>query len=137
MNRLLSLIKTDLNTTFGLSALQYKFKNKNDRWQIIILGIAILSLIPTYLLMVRGLSKLYEAYRNIGQKPMFLLNGFLYTQLIVFLFGILYVMSKYYFSNDLSLLVPLPLKPRDIIGSKFISLMVNEYLTSFPIILPL
>ncbi|CCQ96790.1 conserved membrane hypothetical protein [[Clostridium] ultunense Esp] len=136
MNRILSLIKTDLNTTFGFSALEYKFKSKKDRWQIIIFGIAILSLIPSYLLIVDGLSSLYEAYRNIGQKPMFLLNGFLYSQLIVFIFGILYVMSKYYFSNDLSVLVPLPLNPRDIIGSKFISLMVNEYLTSLPIILP-
>jgi ABC-2 type transport system permease protein len=136
MSRILSLIKTDLNTTFGLSALQYKIKNKRDRWQIIIFGVALISLIPSYLLIVSGLSNLYEAYSSIGQESMFLLNGFLYSQLIVFIFGILYVMSKYYFSNDLNVLVPLPLNPRDIIGSKFISLMVNEYLTSLPIILP-
>lgn len=136
MNRIISLIKTDLNTTFGLSALKYKFKNKKDRWQMIILGIAILSIIPTYLIMVMGLSKLYSAYTDINQKSMFLLNGFIYSQLIIFLFGIIYVMSKYYFSNDLNILMPLPLKPLDIIGSKFVTLMVNEYLTSFPIILP-
>lgn len=136
MKRIVSLIKTDLNITFGLSALKYKFKNKKDRWQIAIFIIALLSLIPTYFMLITGLSKLYIAYESIGQRSMFLLNGFIYSQLIVFLFGILYIMSKYYFSNDLNVLVPLPLSPRDIIGGKFVTLMVNEYLTSFPIILP-
>ena len=136
MNKITSLIKTDLNTTYGLSALKYKFKDKRDRIQIIVLAIALLSLIPTYILMISGLSKLYEAYTNIGQESMFLLNGFISTQLLVFFFGILYVMSKYYFSNDLNILVPLPLSPRDIVGAKFVTLLFNEYLTSLPIILP-
>ncbi|GFN34296.1 putative ABC transporter permease subunit [Tepidimicrobium xylanilyticum] len=136
MNKILSLVKTDLNNTFGLSALQYKLINKRDRLQIIIFGIVILSVLPSYLMLIKGLSNLYEAYNSIGQESMFLLNGFLLSQMTVFILGILYVMSKNYFSNDLNVLVPLPLKPREIIGSKFISLMVNEYLTSFPIILP-
>ncbi|NLW22988.1 MAG: hypothetical protein GXY88_07030, partial [Tissierellia bacterium] len=63
MNRVLSLIKTDLNTTFGLSALKYKLKNKRDRWQIIIFGALIFSILPSYLLIVKGLSSLYEAYK--------------------------------------------------------------------------
>lgn len=136
MNKILSLIKTDLNTSFGLSALQYKLTNKRDRFQIILFGIVILSVLPSYMMIVKGLSNLYEAYNSMGQESMFLLNGFLFSQMIVFIFGILYVMSKYYFSNDLNVLVPLPLKPREIIGGKFVSLMVNEYLTSLPIILP-
>ena len=45
-------------------------------------------------------------------------------------------MSKYYFSNDLATLVPLPIKSSYIIGSKFVTLMISEYLTSLPIILP-
>ncbi|QQY80010.1 ABC-2 type transport system permease protein [Keratinibaculum paraultunense] len=136
MKKIISLIKTDLNITYGLSALQYKFNNKRDRLQTILIAIALLSLIPTYIMIVSGLVKIYEAYIGIGQKTMFLLNGFIYAQLIVLLFGFLYVMSKYYFSNDLNVLVPLPLRPKDIVGAKFVTLMVNEYLTSLPIILP-
>ncbi len=56
--------------------------------------------------------------------------------MFVLLFGILYVLSKYYFSNDLNQLVPLPIKASHILGSKFITLMISEYLTSLPIILP-
>lgn len=136
MNRILSLIRVDLNTTFGISSLKYKLKDKNERWTYIILFIALLSLLPTYYMIVSQLFGLYNAYLNMGQKSMFLLNGILIAQLAVFFFGIIYVLSKYYFSNDLNVLVPLPLRPREIIGAKFIILMINEYLTSLPIILP-
>jgi len=136
MNRILALIKMDLSITFGLSAIRHKIRNRNDMIQMIILGIALLSLIPAYLMMVSGLSKIYYAYLNIGQKSMFLLTGILACQVIILFLGILYVMSKYYFSNDLNILVPLPLKPKEIIGAKFISLLIYEYITTLPLLLP-
>ncbi|WFA09936.1 hypothetical protein [Tissierella sp. Yu-01] len=136
MNKLFSLIKTDLNITFGLSSILYSFKAKKQRWQIILFGIAMLSLIPTYILMIRALGTFYDAFRQIGQQSYFLLMGFLGSQLIVFFFGLLYVMSKYYFSNDLVHLLPLPIKPSHILTSKFITIMVSEYLTSLPVFLP-
>lgn len=136
MKKIISLIKTDFNTTFGLSSIAYSFKNKKNRWQIIVFGLAMLSLIPTYFMIVKTLYGMYDIYSQIGQKSMFLLSGFLTTQIMVFIFGLLYVMSKYYFSNDLPNLVPLPIKPSYILGSKFITLMISEYLTSLPIILP-
>lgn len=136
MNKLISLIKTDLNITFGLSSVIYDFKAKKQRWQIIIFVIAMLSLIPTYFLIINLLFDFYDVFKEIGQESYFLLMGFLASQLIIFLFGLMYVMSKYYFSNDLNQLLPLPIKPSHILTSKFISLMVSEYLTSFPIFLP-
>lgn len=136
MNKIWSLIKTDFNTTFGLSSIAYSFKNKKNRWQIILFSIAMLSLIPSYILIVKSLNGIYDIYAQIGQRSMFLLSGFLASQVLVFIFGLLYVMSKYYFSNDMAHLVPLPIKPSHIIGSKFATLMISEYITSLPIILP-
>ena len=136
MKKIISLIKTDFNTTFGLSSIAYSFKNKKNRWQTIVFGIAMLSLLPTYFLLVKGLNGVYDIYNQMGQRPMFLLSGFLMSQIMVFVFGLLYVMSKYYFSNDLSQLIPLPIKPSYILGSKFVTLMFSEYFTSLPIILP-
>ncbi|MFA5577177.1 MAG: hypothetical protein WCZ27_04205 [Tissierellaceae bacterium] len=136
MDKIISLIKTDFNTTYGLSSIAYSFKSKKNRWQIIVFGLAILSLLPTYFMIVKGLGAMYTVYSQIGQKSMFLLSGFLSSQILVFVFGLLYVMSKYYFSNDMGHLVPLPIKPSYIIGSKFVTLMISEYLTSLPIILP-
>lgn len=136
MEKIISLIKTDFNTTFGLSSIAYSFKNKKNRWQIIVFGIAMLSLLPSYFLLVKSLGTAYNIYNQIGQRSMFLLSGFLTAQIMVFVFGLLYVMSKYYFSSDLAQLVPLPIKPSHILGSKFATLMISEYLTSLPIILP-
>lgn len=136
MKKIFSLIKTDLNNTYGLSSIGYSFKSKKNRWQIIIFGIAMLSLLPSYILILKALNGSFDTYGEIGQESMFLLSGFLITQLLVFFFGLLYVMSKYYFSNDLNHLVPLPIKPSYILGSKFVTLMISEYLTSLPIILP-
>lgn len=136
MKKIISLIKTDLNITYGLSSIAYSFKNKKNRWQTIIFALAILSLLPTYYMIIKGLNGIYDIYNQIGQRSMFLLTGFLATQLMVFVFGLIYVMSKYYFSNDLAHLVPLPIKPSHILGSKFVTLMVSEYLTSLPLIVP-
>ncbi|NLK43151.1 MAG: hypothetical protein GX300_02015 [Tissierellia bacterium] len=136
MNKILSLIKTDFNTTFGLSSIAYSFKNKKNRWQLILFGIAMLSIVPSYFLIVKSLDGMYDIYAQIGQRSMFLLTGFLASQILIFFLGLLYVMSKYYFSNDMAHLVPLPIKPSYIIGSKFATLMISEYLTSLPIILP-
>ncbi|NLL80772.1 MAG: hypothetical protein GX231_00525 [Tissierellia bacterium] len=136
MNKLISLIKTDLNITFGLSSIIYGLKAKKQRWQIVVFGIAMLSLLPTYIVIVNVLFDFYDVFKEIGQESYFLLMGFLASQLIIFFFGLMYVMSKYYFSNDLNQLLPLPIKPSHILTSKFISLMVSEYFTSLPIFLP-
>lgn len=136
MNKIISLIKTDFNVTFGLSSIINSFKTKKNRWQIILFAIAFASLIPTYVIMIGGLSKFYDAFRQIGQQSYFLMLGLFASQGVVFFFGIMYVMSKYYFSNDLVHLVPLPIKPSYILGSKFVTLMISEYLTSLPIFLP-
>lgn len=136
MNKILRLVKADLNAVFSPSTLKYKMKNKDDRIQLIILAIALLSLAPAYLLLVSGLSDVYYAFFSIGQKSMFLLTGILLCQFIILIFGILQVMSKYYFSNDLNILVPLPLKPKEIISAKFISSLIYEYITLLFIFLP-
>ncbi len=136
MNKTISLIKTELNITFGLTALKHSFKQKKNRWTVVLISIALLSLIPSYFMLVKGLGGLYDGFRQIGQQSYFLMLGFLVSQMAVLVFGLLYVMSKFYFSNDIVHLVPLPIKPSQIVGSKFASLMVSEYITSLPLILP-
>lgn len=136
MNKILSLIKTDLNITFGLSSILYSFKTKKNRWQTMVFALAMLSLIPTYFMLIKALIFLFDSFRQLGQQSYFLLMGFLASQMMIFFFGLLYVMSKYYFSNDLSHLLPLPIKPSYILTSKFITIMASEYLTSLPIFIP-
>lgn len=136
MNKMISLIKVDINNTYGLSTMAHSLKDKKNRWRFIIFGILMMSLIPTYIMLIRALGNMYDASIQIGQRSYFLQMGIFASQILVFVFGIIYVMSKYYFSNDLDQLVPLPIKSSHILGSKFVTLMISEYLTSLPIILP-
>jgi ABC-2 type transport system permease protein len=137
MRELISLIKVNLNVNFGISMFKYKFfKQKKDIWQLFIFIIAMLSLIPTYILYIKAVEGFYRGFEYINQQGLVLLLGFLFTQLIIFIFGILYVMGKFYFSDDLKILIPLPLKPNKILIAKFITLLVNEYITVLPFILP-
>ena len=139
MNKLWALIKTDVNVSFGLTAMKYRFKglkNLKNSWQIILFAFVILSFIPFYVMMVNLLGDFYDIFVQIGQRPYFLFLGIFSSQVMVLFFGLIYVMSKYYFSNDLEQLVPLPIKPTYIVGSKFVSLMISEYITTLPIILP-
>jgi ABC-2 type transport system permease protein len=57
-------------------------------------------------------------------------------QLFILLFGLYYVISAFYFSRDLEFLIPLPLKPFEVMASKFAVIMINEYLTVMVIVLP-
>jgi len=66
-----------------------------------------------------------------------LLSIILAGQLFVIIFGLYYVLSALYFSRDVEILVPLPLEPLQVMLSKFAVILVNEYLTLVPLVLPL
>ena len=84
MNRFISLIKTDLNNTFGFSYLIYNFKKKKYIWQPIVAFLAILSFIPTYIVSVKFLRDIYHVYSGIGQSSYFLQTGIILSQILVF-----------------------------------------------------
>lgn len=136
MDKLFSLIKTDLKNTYGFNSYIKSFKNKKNIWINIIMLIAFLSLLPSYYFMIKGVEIFYDAFFQIGQSPYLLQMGVFASQALILFLGILYVMSKYYFSSDLNQLIPLPIKPSYILGSKFITLIISEYLTTLPVILP-
>ncbi|QIB26755.1 putative ABC transporter permease subunit [Caloranaerobacter azorensis] len=138
MRELMSLIKVNLNINFGISSMKYTYlKQKKDIWKLVLFVVAILSLIPVYLLYIGLINGMYVGVEMVNQQSLLLLLGFLVSQIVIFLFGIVYVMSKFYFSDDLNILIPLPIKPGNIITAKFITLVVNEYLIMLPIVLPI
>ncbi len=138
MKVFISLLKTSLNVNFGISALRYRFtKEKNRLWEPILIALAIIfgvgSLVVMYTLLLLGV---YMAGAAINRPELVLTLAFFMAQFIVLLFGIFYIMSAFYFSEDMNILVPLPLKPYQVLGSKFFVIMVNEYLILLPMLLP-
>jgi len=138
MKTFLTLVKTQLNLNFGISALKYRFtKEKKKRWEPILIGIAIIaSIFPLILFYSLFMTGMFAVGKSFNQPEIVITMAFVLGQLFVLIFGIFFVMGAFYFSRDLDILVPLPLKPYEVLGSKFVAVMVNEYLTLVPILLP-
>jgi len=132
------LVKAALNSNFGWSVARHRlFVQKRDRWLIPLIALAVISVVPTLVLYVRLLSAAFDMLESLGQEKALLTLAILAGQLIILVFGLFYLISTFYFSRDLEYLVALPLKPSQIMLSKFAVVLINEYLTIAPLILPI
>jgi len=133
-----SFLRMQLNVNYGISALKYRFtREKKKLWEPILIAVVIvISLLPLLTMYTLMMSGIFAAGTVLNQPEIVLTIAFLFTQLVILFFGIFYIMGMFYFSQDLESLVPLPLKPYEVVGGKFAVVMVNEYLTALPILLP-
>jgi ABC-2 type transport system permease protein len=79
---------------------------------------------------------LYEALEQFGNATALLPLAFGATSAVIFFFGIFYVISVMYHADDVPLLLYLPLRPWQILGGKFITLVVYEYIFESFILVP-
>lgn len=137
MKRLLTLIRAGLRSNFGLSILRYRlFVEKKDRWLVPLIGFAAIGVLPSIYGLILLVQNIYLALKPLGQERALLTFGVMAGQLFIFLFGLYYVISAFYFSRDLEFLIPLPLRPFEVMASKFAVVTINEYLTVMIIVLP-
>ncbi|MGE5614092.1 MAG: putative ABC transporter permease subunit [Bacillota bacterium] len=138
MKPFVALVKMQLNVNYGISALKYRFtREKKKRWEPVLIGaVIIFSLFPLIALYTALMATIFAAGMVINQPEMVLTVSFISAQLLILIFGIFYILGTFFYSRDIETLIPLPLKPYEVIGSKFAVIMVNEYLTSLPLLLP-
>jgi len=138
MKIFLILLGVFLKQQFGLSAAYDRYvRRKEALWQPFLalagfIGVGYL-LLTFYL---RLLNSLHNVSVQLNQPGMIVLLGFLLAQMIVLVFGLFYLISIFYFSHDLELLVPLPIPPQIILGAKLGLVVISEYLTVIPLTLP-
>jgi len=137
MNKLRSVVRVGLKVNFGLSVLRHRlFKEKKDLWLVPLIAVAFLGLGPTLYGVLALIKAFYKMLLPLGQQHLILTFGLLAGQVFVLIFGLYYVVSAFYFSKDLDILIPLPLKPFQVMFSKFSVILVNEYLTIAFFVLP-
>jgi len=138
-SRFWALYGTLLKDHYGLSAAKYYYIKKKQRtWEpIVIVG----SLIPVAVMAVAFIwnltEKLFLAGLAFGQPHLALLNGALLVSLAGLFFGFFSVLSAFYFSTDLPVLVPLPLRSWEILGAKLGVVLTGQYALNLLILLPL
>jgi len=137
LRTLAAVVKAGLRSNFGLATLKHRlFKEKKDRWLVPLIGLAAVGVVPMFYGIVLLIENVYLVLRPMGQERALLSFGLLAGQLLVLLFGVYYVIAAFYFSRDLEFLIPLPLRPAEVMTSKFVVIVINEYLTVAAVVLP-
>ena len=132
-----TLVRAGLKSNFGLSLIKHRlFVEKKNRRALLAVPLGLAAVAPVFYGAVLFLMRAYEVLAPMGQERAVLSLGILAGQFLILIFGIYYVVSAFYFSRDLEMLIPLPLRPGDVMASKFVVVAVNEYLTVAAIVLP-
>ena len=137
LGRLATVIRAGLRSNFGLATLKHRlFKEKKDRWLVPLIGAAAIGVVPMFYGLVLLIENVFLVLKPMGQERALLSFGILAGQILILLFGIYYVIASFYFARDLEFLIPLPLRPGEVMASKFAVIVINEYLTVAAVVLP-
>lgn len=135
MNRYYVLTKVMLKN-FNLLFLK---PDKIGRKQIkgILLSILIIvAMIPTMFGIATMIYVGYGMLSQLQQEGLVLGISLSMVSMATFFFSIFYVMSVFYFSKDIESLLPLPLRPSEILAAKFTVTLIYEYVTEAILLLP-
>ncbi|MCM8709464.1 transporter [Clostridium sp. SYSU_GA19001] len=133
MNKFLVLTKVLFKT--GGESLVQKDKKRLPK-TIALLVLMVVAFIPMISVFVAMAAGSYWALAKLNQQGLILEFGILASCLVIFIFGIFFVMSTFYFSSDIESLLPMPLKPSMILGAKFTVVLIYEYFTELVFLLP-
>jgi ABC-2 type transport system permease protein len=113
--------------------------DKIGRKQIkgILLSILIIvAMIPTMFGIATMIYVGYGMLSQLQQEGLVLGISLSMVSMATFFFSIFYVMSVFYFSKDIESLLPLPLRPSEILAAKFTVTLIYEYVTEAILLLP-
>lgn len=135
MNKTLSLTRILLKNGGGQLTGVGKKKRKLPI-RLILPVLLLVAFLPLMFSLVSLVSFFYDGLKSIGQEGIIPGLGLAVTCVVIFMFGIFYVINVFYFSQDVEHLLPLPLKPAQILTAKFIVTLLYEYLTQLLLLLP-
>lgn len=120
-------IRNALDEMFGNSKIKPVF--------IVALAIFVVSMIsmPFTIMVAEG----YASFHSMGQEGVLLAVMLSLGTSVTFLFSIYTVMNIFYFSNDIEVILPLPFKSSEIVFGKFAAVLLNMYIYTSMLILPL
>ncbi|QWG34339.1 putative ABC transporter permease subunit [Bacillus mycoides] len=110
--------------------------DKKKRWAYLFSFAAILFV--GFLIFGSMTHGIYEGMKQIGQEPgIIIAMGLAIASIWVFLMSITNILTVFYYSNDIEMLLPLPLKPSQIISAKFFTVLITQYVMSSFILWPI
>lgn len=142
MRKLITLTRILLKSGLGMTPATKNLNGKSKKASSFAgkQGFVIVILLVCFIPIIKSLydlgQTLYLSFAQIGlpELPIQVI-GFMGSFVILF-FAIPYVLSVFFLASDLETLLPLPIKPWQIVAAKFIAILVYEYLMLFLFIIP-
>lgn len=134
MHNLKALLRVQMISTWR--GFRYNLGGGRSKWGLLLLPLLAVSFVPLIGAMTAMYAALYLGGKAIGQGQLTLMVALTGGQLACLMFGIFYVISAFYFAKDLRLLLPLPVRPAEIVVAKFLGILTGEYLTAAAVVLP-
>lgn len=138
MKEIISLTRLFINESLGVSLFFYnqKYNKKEFYKQLFTLIIVPVALIPAYFMYISVMTATYFGLSMINQSSVFLSIGYIIATVLILVFGVMYVLSEFYFSDNIEELIPLPISQRKLIVAKFFSILAFEYIFAGLIFIP-
>lgn len=138
MREVLRLTRVGLINGFNLQGLNLKkiLQDKKQLLKYIGYLVLVVFFVVLYVGYIKFIEQLTAGFISLNQETY--TNALVYNLLsiLIFIFGIPYIMAYFYFSRDTEMLLALPIKPRNIVLSKFIMLTLFEYILVFLMMIP-
>ena len=100
-------------------------------------SILLLFLIPSMGGFIYLYAKLFDIFQSLNQETFYIVIAIIFSTLIVVIVGMMQIISSFYFSKEVHILTPYPLKTNNILLSKFFVMYVWQIIIGFFTVLPL
>ncbi len=136
--KLTSLTLTLINEHYGISKKWYTYAVKKQRlWEAALIGGAVIALIASLIpLYSELLNPLMVESIKMGMGKLMLSNAFLYSSIFGLFLGMFTLISSFFFSKETAALIPLPLKPAEVLSAKLFTVTIDQLLVSLFILVP-
>ncbi len=125
MNKLWKLTKVMLKTSFASTQLKV---SKKPWLNYLFLAIVLVALLPSFGLYYYGADNLIKLLQPLNQQAIVVNLVVALNSVLIFVMSLLFLPTIYFFSKDVELYLPFPIKPYEIISGKFLVALMMEYL---------
>ena len=138
MRNVLLLTRVLLKSGSGLElGGQSKNGKKGTMSRIVLLIVLGVCMIPYIVMFLMGTYSITQVMMQTGQEKLLLQSIFTIMCMLSLTFGITYVLSQFYLSNDLERLLPLPVYPWQILTAKLVVVWLYELYSTALLALPM